>query len=251
MLYADRAAYGDWAKGGPTRWLQVLDPPRSARTRGGEGESGRFAASWGSPVTLDVAMGDGGRVERRETTQGRLFACLWHDDPGALDADEAPPTPTLQAELQRQLESTLPYMRQVLREGASGDAVLFVSSIDLSSDASLEKAESVWSALAAAGQGVRAHDAPPADCGVPDGGAVHPALVVRGIAIEGATETAATDALKAVLYNPGARAAAPEGDADAPAKADRFSVSRHGWLGPLVPADEDAAEQTGEPGQAD
>lgn len=251
VLYAERSAYGDWSKGPGLPWIQVLDPPRSARARGAEGDAGRFASSWSSPVVVEIGRAAGDAPERLETTQGRLFTCLWRGDPDVLEAEAAPPQPRLQAELQREIETTVEALRALLGgrgpgagkrgrgKAASADAgsMLFVSSIDLASDASLEKAESIWNALAAA-HPLRFVDAAPSACGVPAGDDVHPSVVVRGLAIEAADEAQVTAALKAVLYNPSSRASS--GDGAESGRADRFSLARHGWLGPLVEATPDA-----------
>ena len=258
VLYADQDAYGDWAEGPPGRWLQILDPPRSARARSSEGDANRFVSSWGSPVTLELGEAGPGKVDRVETTQGRLFTCLWTSDLGAIRSKRAPDPPVLLVDLQRRLESALPHMREALSAAprAHGSAhspavgsTLFVAGLDLASDVSLSKAESIWAALSAE-HGVRVHDASPAECGVPDGGLYHPTLVVRGIAVDGASEEQVTQALKGALYTPqkagrgvGAESSASGADeagaeGEAPVRADRFLVSRHGWLGPLEPEPE-------------
>lgn len=248
ILYADKSAYEDWAHRAPQPWLQVLDPPRSARGRSAEGDAGRFGSNWGSPVTVELGGGRAGGAAAATiaSTQGRLFTCLWRADLEALEAQAPPAPPLVLADLQRRLESALPHMREALASAsgrararsakdAPGEPLLFVTGIDLSSDASLAKAEAIWSALAAR-YGLRAHDASAAECGLPDGAAYHPCLRVRGIVVEASGEDELSAVLKAALYNPGARSESGA-EGDAPARADRFSVARHGWLGPLHPAE--------------
>jgi len=55
VLYDDPAGYGPWRGAGdaPASIIQVLDPPRSARTPTGDSEGGRFQTSWLLPVTLE------------------------------------------------------------------------------------------------------------------------------------------------------------------------------------------------------
>jgi hypothetical protein len=264
ILYAERSAYDDWEAGPPGRWIQVLDPPRSARARNADADAGRFGSSWGAPVTLEVGLEPGAVGKACTTTQGRLFTCLWKADIEALETGTAPPPPLLLSDLQRSLEAALLSMRAILLGGAGGgstsgaggragatspEALLFMAGVDLASDASLAKAEAIWTALAAR-HVLRVYDAAPAECGMADGAAYHPSLVVRGIAIESADGSPAregpvTEALKAALYNPNPRSPSPSGagadaesadesEAAAPARADRFSLARHGWLGPLV-----------------
>lgn len=225
VLYAERSAYDDWSGGPPQPWIQVLDPPRSARARSADGDAGRFGSSWGAPVTLEIGHGARTAARPHTTTQGRLFTCLWKADLDVLEATEAPPPPLLLADLQRGLEHALPSMRATLlgegvgagsrgnvpaKGGAGGQALLFLSGVDLASDGSLAKAEAIWTALAA-GHALRVHDASPAECGIPDGAAFHPSLVVRGIAIEASGgaplgQEQVTEALKAALYNPNSSA---------------------------------------------
>jgi len=252
VLHASRTGYGDWSKGTPGVWLQVLDPPRSARAAGGGADASRFETHWGSPLELEIDLADGSAPRRLASTQGRLFTCLWRGDSAALESTAAPSPPLLLAALQRRLDAALPALRRALGGGggskraskaSAGDerAMLFVMGVDRASDASLAKADTIASALASRFE-VRWHDVPPAEAGVGDAEEFHPPLFVRGIRIEAADEDAVTAALKAVLYTPGARARA-SGDenevddaaAEAPAtRSDRFSLSRHGLLAALV-----------------
>ncbi len=243
VLHEGEGGYGDWAEGAPGRWLQVLDPPRSARAVAGGGDAGRFVAQWGSPVELDLADAPDAQPRRLVTTQGRLFTCLWHGELGALEQSNAPPPPILLADLQRSLEPTLAGLRARLvktkrRSKADAAAMLFVAALDWSSDASIAKADAIATALAAH-FAISIHDAAPGDVGVPDAQHHLPTLCVRGIRIEAADEQRVSDALKAVLYTPGAKTRS-EDDDDAAVASDRFSVARHGLLVPFVEIDADA-----------
>ena len=240
VLHATRDGYGEWRKGAPGVWLQVLDPPRSARAATGGADASRFVSQWTSPVELDLDDANGGALRRISTTQGRLFTCLWRGGLEALEAGEAPPPPLLLADLQRGLEPTLAALRAALsrskrRTKADAAAMLFVSGLDRASDASLAKADTIATALASR-FAITVHDAAPADAGVAEADQHHPALAVRGIRVEAADEAGVTEALKAVLYSPGARARsagseAPDGE---PATSGRFSLARHGLLVPFV-----------------
>jgi hypothetical protein len=252
VLHSTRAGYDDWAGGAPGAWLQVLDPPRSARAAGAGADASRFATHWESPVQLDLAQGDGSPPRRLDTTQGRLFTCLWHGDLAVLEASGRLDPPLLLADLQRALEASLPALRRVLggaakkRGGKDASALLFVIALDRASDASLAKADSIATALAARFE-IRSCDATPAEADIPDAERHHPALAVRGIRIEQADPDTVTEVLKAVLYSPGAKPRASESDegeeaapvsdgAKETGRTDRFSLARHGLLAPLVDA---------------
>jgi hypothetical protein len=245
VLHATRTGYADWGDGSPGAWIQVLDPPRSARALGTSADASRFETQWGSPVGLELAEDGEADPRRLETTQGRLFTCLWRGELAALESRSAPEPPLLLGELQRRLEAALPGLRERLAEGRSAkrraNAMLLVTALDRSSDASLAKADTIAAALAARFE-VASLDLSPLALSLPDADRFHPPLQVRGARIEAAEEGPVTAALKAALYTPGARRrdesgdAAGEGESDAsdPApRGDRFSVARHGLLVPL------------------
>lgn len=261
VLYRDAASYGDWRGGVPGAWIQVLDPPRSARAGGGA-DTGRFRASWGSPVELELDDGRGSPARRLATTQGRLFTCLWRSGLDALEAEAPPPVPLLLADLQRALEALLPALRRAHRadaraleagstRAAPGGAMLFVAAVDRAGDASIAKAEAIQSALAGHFE-VSAYEASPAEIGLFDAERFHPPLRVRALRIEGGDAESITAVLKDALYAPAARARgrAAEGTGggfddeggeneqtpaggDSEVRSDRFSLSRHGLLVPL------------------
>jgi len=259
VLHLSRAGYGDWSGGVPGPWLQVLDPPRSARAASGAADAGRFAASWGSPVEIELDEGEGAPTRRLTTTQGRLFTTLWRGDLAALEAMTPPEPPMLQGELQRALEAALPTVREALASGGrrgsakakrDASALLFVASLDCAADASQAKAETIFSALASRFE-VQLHDASPEALGLPEAERAHPALRVRALRIDGADEAGVTEALKAVLYSPGVKSkgSAPgaqptastpgakskgSDEGEATARKDRFSLARHGLLVPLI-----------------
>jgi len=237
VLHAKRAGYDGWEAGAPGPWLQVLDPPRSARAVAGGADASRFAAHWGSAVELDVALDGGASPRRLATTQGRLFTCLWRGEVEALESAEPPEPPLLLGDLQRSLDaSSLAALRAALgsskrsAHAADAAALLFAMALDRASDASLGKADTITSALAARFE-TAVHDAAPADVGVAEAERFHPALAIRGIRIEAAEEPGVTEVLKAVLYSPGAKArGAGDGPAEGADQADRFSLARHGLL---------------------
>jgi hypothetical protein len=254
VLFALPQGYGDWVSGAPCSWIQVLDPPKSARLRTSEGDGSRFFANWGSPVELEIDRGAG--PERLKTSQGRLFTCLWRDDLEAIGPDSTEPeAPVLQTDLQRGLDPAIPTFRAAFAsaETPACDGLLLLASLDHASDASRVKASVIRSALEARFR-ITQLERPPAACGIPDGDRYHPSLVVRGLAIADASEDGVTAVLKSVLYTPGGGAAARarntaaetlvddaagNGEAstgpEAPGRSDRFSLARHGRLVPLTP----------------
>ena len=107
--------YAAWKVSRPRFHVQVLDPPRTARSLPADSE-GRFAANWSSPVTCEVRDRKASTTEVVTSTQGCLFTCLWRGDlallRGALvGAMEAMPLPGIARDLQKHLASTLPALR--------------------------------------------------------------------------------------------------------------------------------------------
>jgi hypothetical protein len=220
ILYSDASAYDTFSTDSPHggRWVQILDPPKTARALTTEGEGNRFASSWLSPVELDLSKPPGGDVRRIATTQGRLFSCLWRGDVALLEPDgDDPPAPLLARDLHPRLCEVVPALRRALGGGDDDDRRLLLMVLDRASDASRIKLRAVEAALAEAFS-VDTLDLAPPDAGLDGAEAFHPALVVRCLAIAGAEAEQVEARVKAVLYSP------VEG------KADRFSISRHGHL---------------------
>lgn len=212
--------YAAWKADRPRFHVQVLDPPRTARSVPAESE-GRFAANWSSPVTCEVRDRKASTTEVVTSTQGRLFRCLWRGDPlllrdsAAGDASDLV-LPGIGRDLQKHLASTLPALRQ--GTGAQADAGLwFVSVLDESAEASLAKARDVESVLAAR-YTPTVRSLSPQEAGVPDGQDYHPALRVRGVWVEETREDVVHELLKQALYGP------------VRSGADRFKLERHGLL---------------------
>lgn len=227
VLYSEACAYDAYdasteGSGSAAHWVQVLDPPKSARALTAEGEGNRFVSSWASPVELDLARTQDQQAERMNTTQGRLFTCLWRGDLGVLaPGDEEPAIPLLARELHGRLSEGVECFRSRFSQGSKGGGSegrrILLMVLDQSSDASRIKVRAVESALAEAFP-VESLDLTPVDAGLNEGEAFHPALVLRGLAIAEADAEQVEARAKAVLYS------ASEG------KADRFSLSRHGHL---------------------
>jgi hypothetical protein len=221
VLYSAASAYESWesAAGGADQWIQVLDPPKTARALTSEGEGNRFSASWLSPVELDWTLPGDSETRRVRTTQGRLFTCLWRGDASLLgEGGDDPAPPLLARDLHQRLAEAVPAFEAAFeaRGEAKGRAILLMV-LDQAADASRIKVRAVESALVEA-FGVAALDLAPEEAGVPDATRFHPALVLRGWAIADADAKAIEARAKAVLYS------AAEG------KKDRFALSRHAHL---------------------
>jgi hypothetical protein len=224
VLCRERAACGRWGPedvpSGPV--LQVLDPPKSARTLAADAEGSRFEAHWDSPVTLERHEAGVGRPERIETTQGRLYTCLWRDAPGCFDEAAPPPSPPRGLrDLHRELATAVPAFRQCFaRRTKRGDHQLLIVATDDAIDVARVKARAIESLLGDAFE-IEACNLSPAEAGLSDSETLRPSLLLRGIAIATRDQEAIEKCLAGLLY----------GGASEDAK--RFSVSRHGHLGPL------------------
>jgi len=244
VLHSAREAYSD-ALGGDSGGaaafaLQVLAPPRSSRGAS-DGEGDRRRSSFESDVSLSLVDLRSGSRRALETTQGRLLMTLWRGELSWIEGEgEAPPVPLDARALASELDALRPAFESALADAAKRPAKgsLFMFVVDLASDASRVKAESIREALGGLGAAVWL-DRTPAALGLASADAYHPALVVRGVALDGADEARVTEALRGVLYGGKAgatldegAAAAPDPDAE-PRPADRFSVTRHGLLVPI------------------
>jgi len=226
VLFDDASGYEDWTsdRRRPATIVQVLDPPRSARASSGDADGGRFRSNWSLPVTVDLHDESGDPPRRIITTQGRLFTCLWRGDPAALDPSaEVAEAPQGQRVLYRRLAEAVPaFVSRFERQARAGGHSLLLLAVDDASDSSRVKAQAIESLLHEAFE-VDALTLGPAEAGV-DGDAdeaLHPALLVRGIAIATEDAEAIERRLASLLYGGG------------DAGSGRFSLSRHGHLAPL------------------
>lgn len=224
VLFDAAGAYEAWKPGRPPgiRFsVQVLDPPRTARLAPVDAEGNRFASNWSSPVTCEVGDRRESKTARVQTSQGRLFTCLWRGDPGLLREAgsgevEDLPLPTGSRDLQKHVPTTVAGF-QAASGHPAGVGTWFVFVVDVSSEASLAKARDVDSALSAH-HTVETFDRSPAEAGVPAGDGYHPALRVRAVWVEESRPDVVRGLLKGALYGP------------AKAGPDRFKLERHGVL---------------------
>ena len=229
VLYRDAEAYQalDRCPAGDAVALQILHPPRSARSTPAEFEGDRRRTSWESEVRLERVQLATGKAEPLVVSQAKLLMTLWSGDESWLDpAREEPPLPGAARELAARLqEAKAGFGRSLaLQKAAKGEACRFFFVVDLASDASRVKAQSIADALRPCGR-VKSVDLAPLAAGLEDAEHFHPALVVRGIRINGARGEQVEKALRGALYGGGKR------DADGEAgEGSRFSVARHGLL---------------------
>lgn len=220
VLYDDRRAYEDWRAAQATlgHWLQVLTPARSVRAKG-ESEGGRFDANWRSEVTLTWRSSEVAEPRRVETTQGRLFSCLWRGEAARLSGGAEPPLPRLA----RELQSELPSAEAAIRKALPDARAIFALAYDSASDAALAKVQRLRVRLSALGP-LDELETAPEDCGLP-AGEFHPALRVLALSPQGVDAEAMRPALRRALYGAGGGAEPEEDDA-----TDRFNPARHGLL---------------------
>ena len=229
VLYSDPLAYGAWPRGrkGLSFAIQVLDPPKSARVLAPGSEGNRFEANWNSSLELELTEFGQERVERRVTTQGRLFCCLWRGDETQLEArGDAPELPVSQRELHRRLEEALPAALARFRDGRAkgtrGAASLYLAAVDDANDAARSKAKAVQDVLEAQFD-VKSNRLSPAAAGLEGADAFHPALWIQALLVPGQAPEAIEERLRGLLYG-GA------------SESGRFSLARHGLLSESSPA---------------
>lgn len=222
VFYDAASAYGEWALDaapGHRFRVQVLDPPRSSRVLA-DADGSRFGANWASPVTVEVGDYASKTRTQLQSTQSRLFCCLWRGDRELLretEPGEAPlPMPATARDLQKHLDAAAAAL-QVAVGRKTGAGSLFAFVVDEASEASLAKTRSIEAALAGRYE-VEPVDRSPVDAGVPDGGDYHPALRLRGLWVAESREEPVRELLKTALYGPSG-----EGP-------DRFKLERHGIL---------------------
>ena len=227
VIYSDAQGYEAWPGGRKNLGfaLQILDPPKTARALAGEAEGKRFDANWGSPVELELSDFAAGATRGVETTQGRLFTCLWRGDPGCLDPGGEPPAPPLsQRALHQRLEEAVDAFADGFRGPETGGHgfCLYLSAVDDANDTARGKARAVEAALAEKFD-VRSRVLSPGEAGLADSQSLHPALRVWGVAIDASKPGPIEDRLRGLLYG-GA------------GEAGRFALARHGLLVQVGPA---------------
>lgn len=233
VLYSDAGAYRDSSRAKLRKgaYLQILDPPRSARAVLSEGEGQRFFVNWESPVSFEWMDFDSGRRAERSSTQGRIFSCLWRGETSWLESSPEspePPRPFLLRDLHSRVDESIAAFEAEFAAGkkltpSSTKRTLFVAAIDYAGDASRVKAESVLAALRARFD-LCWHDLTPEQAGIADGDCFHPALFLRGLAIETRDADAVENTLKQLLYG---------GSKDPKSQDARFALARHGVLAEL------------------
>ncbi len=228
VLVRERSDTGRWSASQPLSGpiLQILEPPRSTRAIAADAEGSRFETHWGSPVTLDRYDPGSELPVRIETTQGRLYSCLWRGTLELLDPEtpeRTPPRPL--RELQRQLSHAVPAFRTRFakkKKLRGAEHQLFVFASDDAIDLARVKADGMETLLAEVFE-TESCRLDPAEAGIPDADAFRPSLRLRGIAIATPDAAAVERCLAGLLYGGASEA------------ATRFSLARHGHLTTLTP----------------
>lgn len=253
VLYRAPEAYSALEEAPPTAGiaLQILHPPRSARSTPADFDGNRRRTSWESEVRLQRIELASGHAEDFTVSQGKLLMTLWTGDEDWLDGERGEPAmPGSGRALASYLETAGPAFAAALKLSARAKACRFLFVVDLASDASRVKAQSIAEALAPLGA-CEALDLTPAAAGVVSEEPFHPVLVLRAIRVTGTTEEDVENALRGALYGGGNRSKAAaatepaveledgeegeEGEDVTSASvgtstAGRFSVARHGLL---------------------
>lgn len=233
VLYSDAAAYDESKRGKPPSGyhIQVLDPPRTSRAVSAEGEGQRFFSNWESPVRFEWMDYRKKTSEQRKSSQGGLFTCLWRGDLDALDESRQQELvrPKLLRDLQACVaDSTAAIVDQLgqskrtpgQKNSAAPRGRLFVIAIDLASDASRAKVQSIARPLEAKFE-IGLREFLPADLELTESAHFHPALRLLGITIATEDDSQIEGVLRDILYA-GGKAAGKEGG--------RFQLTRHGSL---------------------
>jgi hypothetical protein len=226
VLVRDRADTGRWqantSPNGPI--LQVLAPPKSTRAVPPDAEGSRFESNWDSSVTLDRYDPGSDPPLRIETTQGRLYTCLWRDALDALDpATPDPRPPRGLRELHRQISHAVPAIRARFKKRVrEGHHQLFVFATDDASDAARVKARAMQTLLAEHFE-TESCTLSPAEAGVSDADTLRPSLLLCAVAIATPNVESIERRLASLLYG------------GASEDTTRFSLARHGHLTPLAP----------------
>ncbi len=213
--------------------LQILHPPRSARATPANFDGDRRRTSWESEVVLEQTALDRSEVRQVTTTQGRLLMTLWTGELAWLeDAGESPPLPLAARELAGRLaEAATSFERPSAPELGAVPVCRFLYVVDLASDASRVKSQTIQACLSELGA-VVTQDLRPGAAELEDAARFHPALLIRAHTISGRSEHDVTQCLRKILYGgPSSPAGTKdEGATEEGLKTDRFSVARHGLL---------------------
>lgn len=233
VLYSDAAAYVDSKRSEPPKgyYIQVLDPARSSRAVGGEGEGLRFFANWDSPLHYEWMDFRTGESSERKSSQGGLFTCLWKGDEDALREDRLGelPRPKLLRDLQsRVADCTSAMLKKFAKSKPAGKSSertgtgrrLFATAFDQSSDASRVKVQAIERALEARFD-IAVRQFSPSALKLDGAEQFHPALGLLGVAISTDEDAEIERVLREVLYV-GGKAEGQEGG--------RFQLARHGCL---------------------
>jgi hypothetical protein len=238
VLYSERSAYEETGRAKrPARYyIQVLDPPRTTRALGGDGEGQRFFSNWESPVDFEWMDRQEDRCTTMRSSQGGLFTCLWKGDVESLREEGLAelPRPLLLRDLQPRVAGCLEPMLEQFKgpesgkkrsRGSSAVRMLFICAIDQSSDASRVKRQSILRALDARFP-VESRHCSPTDLDLSEAECFHPALGIFGVAAETRDTAKVEAALREVLYSGGKVA----GGKGAGQEGGRFQLARHGTL---------------------
>jgi hypothetical protein len=233
VLYSNASSYDESkrSKRSTGYHIQVLDPARSSRAIGGDGENQRFFANWESPVCFEWMDYRAGERSERQSSQGALFTCLWKGDLKVLRGDPQAdlPRPKLLRDLQSRVaecsSAMVEQFEKPRRAGksskrAAGGRRLFATAFDQSSEASRVKVQSIERALEAKFE-VAVRRFAPAELELDGAAEYHPTLGLLGIAIATDDEAEIERVLRDVLYA-GGKAVGKEGG--------RFQLTRHGSL---------------------
>lgn len=243
VLFSDASAYESWSEAGgdsanPVTLLQVLAPPRSARSARLEGDGDRRRANWSSEARIVLVDGVTGESEERVLTQGKLLMAIWQGDVAWLNSDRPEPEfPRTARDLHSELESTRSFWAATISSLEHGKGSGFVMAVDLASDAALAKATLVEEVLRSARRQLVVLDRTPEEVGLASAVPYHPTVILRALVDPGGDADALEADLQACLYRGGearpTSTAPVEEGAEEPANEsapNRFSIGRHGIL---------------------
>ena len=150
VLYAEPGGYGTWGTkppGGP--FLQVLDPPKTARALSADTDGDRFSVGWASPVTLQVFAEALDQPIQKTTSQGRLFTVLWRGDLNVLEPDQPEPlVPGSLRELHGRLSEAVPNLSRRLFKGRTRpNGLILLLAVDDSSESGRGKSDAIEARL--------------------------------------------------------------------------------------------------------
>ena len=204
--------------------IQVHAPGRGLKVLKGGADS-VFEKNWHSEVRLELqSPGADAPVRSVTTTQGRLYATLWHGDLSLLEPEAPEPArPLAFREAHKALAQALPYAR-VLGEGRP----VFVMARDLASKTSQARSIKVESALRRQHAAV-SHCVLPRQAGLEDWDRLSPTVEIVFHVMPSAAYDSIYDTLRLQLRTTGGK---EEGDKEEGAKEEKggFRLSAHGLL---------------------